>query len=99
MKPIVAYYRVSTEKQARSGKKGLGLGLEAQREALERLALANGLQIIANCPAYASPGRAPRRRPGTVIGRGQRRSTQRRNDRASSSLITIYQHYSQPSYP
>ena len=34
MKPIVAYYRVSTQKQARSGKKGLGLGLEAQREAL-----------------------------------------------------------------
>jgi DNA invertase Pin-like site-specific DNA recombinase len=47
MKPIVAYYRVSTQKQARSGKKGLGLGLEAQREALERFAQANGLQIIA----------------------------------------------------
>jgi DNA invertase Pin-like site-specific DNA recombinase len=46
MKPIVAYYRVSTQKQARSGKKGLGLGLEAQREALERFAQANGLQII-----------------------------------------------------
>jgi hypothetical protein len=37
MKPMVAYYRVSTQKQARSGKKGLGLGLEAQREALERI--------------------------------------------------------------
>jgi DNA invertase Pin-like site-specific DNA recombinase len=47
MKPIVAYYRVSTEKQARSGEKGLGLGLEAQREALERFAQANGLQIVA----------------------------------------------------
>ena len=47
MKPIVAYYRVSTQKQARSGKKGLGLGLEAQREALERFVQANGLQIIA----------------------------------------------------
>jgi hypothetical protein len=47
MKPIVAYFRVSTQKQARSGKKGLGLGLEAQREALERFAHANGLQIIA----------------------------------------------------
>jgi DNA invertase Pin-like site-specific DNA recombinase len=46
MKPIVAYYRVSTQKQARSGKKGLGLGLEAQREALERFAQANGLQIV-----------------------------------------------------
>jgi DNA invertase Pin-like site-specific DNA recombinase len=47
MKLIVAYYRVSTQKQARSGKKGLGLGLEAQREALERFAQANGLQIVA----------------------------------------------------
>jgi DNA invertase Pin-like site-specific DNA recombinase len=47
MKPIVAYYRVSTQKQARSGRKGLGLGLEAQREALERFAQANGLQIVA----------------------------------------------------
>jgi DNA invertase Pin-like site-specific DNA recombinase len=47
MKPIVAYYRVSTQKQARSGKKGLGLGLEAQREAFERFAQANGLQIVA----------------------------------------------------
>ena len=47
MKPIVAYYRVSTQKRARSGKKGLGLGLEAQREALERFAQANGLQIVA----------------------------------------------------
>jgi hypothetical protein len=45
MKPIIAYYRVSTQKQARSGKKGLGLGLEAQREALERFTQANGLQI------------------------------------------------------
>jgi DNA invertase Pin-like site-specific DNA recombinase len=47
MKPIVAYYRVSTQKQARSGKNGLGLGLEAQRDALERFAQANGLQIVA----------------------------------------------------
>jgi DNA invertase Pin-like site-specific DNA recombinase len=46
MKPIVAHYRVSTQKQARSRKKGLGLGLEAQREALERFAQANGLQIV-----------------------------------------------------
>jgi hypothetical protein len=38
---------LATEKQARSGKKGLGLGLEAQREALERFAQANGLLIVA----------------------------------------------------
>ena len=46
IKPIVAYYRVSIQKQARSGRNGSGLGLEAQREALERFAQANGLQIV-----------------------------------------------------
>jgi DNA invertase Pin-like site-specific DNA recombinase len=37
----VAYYRVSTERQGRSG-----LGLEAQREAVERFAVAEGLEIL-----------------------------------------------------
>jgi DNA invertase Pin-like site-specific DNA recombinase len=42
MKPIVAYYRVSTQKQGRSG-----LGLDAQREQLQRFAAGEGFDIIA----------------------------------------------------
>src|SRR6516165_2086732 len=40
MKPIVAYCRVSTDRQAKSG-----LGLEAQREAIVRFAEANGFAL------------------------------------------------------
>ena len=40
--PIVAYYRVSTRKQARSG-----LGLTAQQDALGRFAAANSFQVAA----------------------------------------------------
>src|SRR6478609_6142613 len=39
--PIVAYIRVSTDKQ---GKSGLGLG--AQRDAIERFAAAEGLEVV-----------------------------------------------------
>ena len=42
MPSIVAYYRVSTQKQGRSG-----LGLEAQRKAVEAFAKAEGFEIIA----------------------------------------------------
>jgi DNA invertase Pin-like site-specific DNA recombinase len=38
----IAYYRVSTERQGRSG-----LGLEAQREAVERFAQAEGVELLA----------------------------------------------------
>ena len=41
MKPIVAYLRVSTGKQAKSG-----LGVEAQREAIRRFADAEGYSIV-----------------------------------------------------
>lgn len=41
MKPIVAYYRVSTARQGRSG-----LGIEAQRGALQRFAAAEGFEIV-----------------------------------------------------
>jgi DNA invertase Pin-like site-specific DNA recombinase len=42
MKPIVAYVRVSTNQQGRSG-----LGIEAQREALSRFAQSEGLDLVA----------------------------------------------------
>jgi DNA invertase Pin-like site-specific DNA recombinase len=42
MKPLVYYIRVSTSQQGRSG-----LGIEAQREALERFADAEGFEIVA----------------------------------------------------
>lgn len=42
MKPLVAYYRVSTAEQGRSG-----LGLEAQRDAVLRFAAAEGFTVVA----------------------------------------------------
>lgn len=41
MKPIVAYYRVSTARQGKSG-----LGIEAQRAALQRFATDEGFEIV-----------------------------------------------------
>jgi DNA invertase Pin-like site-specific DNA recombinase len=41
MRPLIAYFRVSTAKQGRSG-----LGLEAQREALARFAASEGFEIV-----------------------------------------------------
>ncbi len=40
MKPVVAYYRVSTERQSRSG-----LGLDAQRERCAQFAAGNGMDL------------------------------------------------------
>ena len=42
MKPMVAYVRVSTNQQGRSG-----LGIEAQREALLRFAQSDGFDLVA----------------------------------------------------
>ncbi len=41
MRNVVAYYRVSTARQGRSG-----LGIEAQRTAVERFAEAEGITIL-----------------------------------------------------
>src|SRR6476660_4939348 len=41
MAPLIAYYRVSSQKQGRSG-----LGLEAQRKAVAAFAAAEGFQVI-----------------------------------------------------
>ena len=41
MKPIVAYIRVSTQKQGQSG-----LGLEGQQAAIERFCSAEGYEVI-----------------------------------------------------
>ena len=41
MRPVVAYYRVSTERQGRSG-----LGLDGQRERCTRFAAGNGLELV-----------------------------------------------------
>jgi DNA invertase Pin-like site-specific DNA recombinase len=42
VKKAVAYYRVSTERQGRSG-----LGIEAQRDAVTRFAASEGWTIVA----------------------------------------------------
>jgi DNA invertase Pin-like site-specific DNA recombinase len=42
MKPIIAYFRVSTREQGKSG-----LGLDAQRDAVARFAEAEGLEVVA----------------------------------------------------
>ena len=42
MSPLIGYYRVSTQKQGRSG-----LGLEAQRKAVAAFAKAEGFEIVA----------------------------------------------------
>ena len=41
MRPLIAYVRVSTSKQGRSGS-----GLEAQQEALSRFADAEGFELV-----------------------------------------------------
>ena len=51
---VVALYRVSTERQADSG-----LGLEAQKHAVETYALAHGLQVVAEYTEAGVSGKTP----------------------------------------
>ncbi len=45
---FIAYYRVSTEKQSKSGKARSGLGLEAQHQTVKHYAAQKGGEIIAS---------------------------------------------------
>ena len=65
MSPLVAYYRVSSQKQGRSG-----LGLEAQRKAVAAFASAEGFEIIAN---------TPRSKPAKVLMRSNAGPNSRRH--------------------
>ena len=56
--PALAYYRVSTQRQGRSG-----LGLEAQREAVERFAEREGYELVGD-PSRSRRARAPTRWSG-----------------------------------
>jgi len=53
MRPAIAYLRVSTKRQGRSG-----LGLEAQREALMRFVEAEGFEIVGLRKRYYRPSGA-----------------------------------------
>ena len=57
MERAVAYYRVSTKQQQRSG-----LGIEAQRATVTGFSDAEGLKIIAECIAAETGNRPPGRK-------------------------------------
>lgn len=63
MKPIIAYYRVSTRKQERSG-----LGLEAQQSDVEEFAQREGAQIIQSYTEVEKGRRKDRPQLAKAIG-------------------------------
>jgi len=69
VKPIVAYIRVSTSQQGRSG-----LGIEAQREALTRFAKEADFEIVAEFVEVETGRQATR----SIAGRSWRRRSRRR---------------------
>ena len=71
MTQAIAYYRVSTQRQGRSG-----LGIEAQRAAVARFAEAEGIEIVADHTEVETTGHLafPRcRRPWPHIRNSRRR--------------------------
>jgi DNA invertase Pin-like site-specific DNA recombinase len=67
MKAAIAYYRVSTQRQGRSG-----LGLEAQRTAVARFAESEGIAILGEFTEVET-GKgtdALDRRPQRIVSRG-----------------------------
>lgn len=58
MSPLIAYYRVSTAAQGRSG-----LGLEGQRAAVQAFARAEGFEIVAEFTEVETGKGSPDRRP------------------------------------
>jgi DNA invertase Pin-like site-specific DNA recombinase len=67
LKPIVAYYRVSTDKQGRSG-----LGLEAQQKAVQDYAAIYGRNIVAAFTEIESGANADREQLALALGEARR---------------------------
>lgn len=67
LKPIVAYYRVSTDKQGRSG-----LGLEAQQKAVQDYAAIYGRSIVADFTEIESGANADREQLARALDEAKR---------------------------
>ena len=65
---VVAYLRVSTERQGESG-----LGLDAQRDYITQAARANGWEVVAEFVDTASGTVAPTERPECIKAMGAAR--------------------------
>jgi DNA invertase Pin-like site-specific DNA recombinase len=83
MEHVIAYLRVSTRQQQRSG-----LGIDAQRAAIERFAATESLAISAEFVELESGKGADalerRPQPGSCPGGGKGREMQRRGSQAGS---------------
>src|SRR5271166_4335020 len=91
-KPLVAYYRVSTREQGRSG-----LGIDAQRAAVARFAEAEGFEIVAEFTEVETGKGADalercRRASGSVT-----RATATNRDRRHSSRGSWFRRFCRPS--
>jgi DNA invertase Pin-like site-specific DNA recombinase len=94
MKPVVAYVRVSTSQQGRSGP-----GIETQREALTRFAATEGLEIVAEFVEIETDkgSDALDRRPQLVASLAMARSP--RSPTTRRVLVTARRYARAPSSP